>query len=108
MSFDLGHHWRAGSRFLFYTGWPRTDAAGKRVAAGTTIVLDNLSVHRSADVRQLVAAAGCHLRFLPAYSPDFNPIELTFSRLKTHLRAAGKRTFDEVVDEIGASCGVTP
>lgn len=74
-----------------------------RVAAGTTIVLDNLSVHRSADVRQLVAAAGCHLRFLPAYSPDFNPIELTFSRLKTHLRAAGKRTFDEVVDEIGAS-----
>lgn len=74
-----------------------------RLTPGTTIVLDNLSVHRSAAVRQTVAAAGCQLRFLPAYSPDFNPIELTFSRLKTHLRAAGKRTFAEVVAEIGAS-----
>lgn len=80
-----------------------------RLDAGTTIVLDNLSVHRSADIRQVVAAAGCHLRFLPAYSPDFNPIELTFSRLKAHLRSAGKRTFDDVVTEIGVSfTSVTP
>jgi len=59
---------------------------------GTTIVCDNLSVHRSPIVHELVAAAGCQLRFLPAYSPDFNPIELAFSKLKTHLRATGTRT----------------
>ncbi|MCA9858171.1 MAG: transposase [Thermomicrobiales bacterium] len=74
-----------------------------RLTHGTTIVLDNLSVHRGAQVQALVAAAGCTLRFLPPYSPDFNPIELTFARLKTHLRATGKRTFDDVVTEIGAS-----
>lgn len=48
--------------------------------------------------------AHCTLRFLPAYWPDFNPIELTFSRRKTHRRAAGARTFDGVVTEIGKSC----
>ena len=74
-----------------------------RLGPGATLVLDNLSVHRGAQVRALVAEAGCTLRFLPAYSPDFNPIELTFARLKTHLRAAGKRTFDDVVREIGVS-----
>jgi transposase len=74
-----------------------------RLTAGTTIVLDNLSVHRGAGVRALVAAAGCSLRFLPAYSPDFNPIELTFSRLKTYLRAVAGRTFDAVVSAIGES-----
>lgn len=85
-----------------FTQWITTELL-PRLSPGTTIVLDNLSVHRSAAVRQTVAAAGCQLRFLPAYSPDFNPIELTFSRLKTQLRAAGKRTFEEVVAEIGSS-----
>lgn len=80
-----------------------------RLVPGTTIVLDNLSVHRSGHVRELVADAGCTLRFLPAYSPDFNPIELTFSRLKTQLRAAGGRTFAAVVHAIGTSFNtVTP
>ena len=85
-----------------FTQWLATELL-PRLAPGTTIVLDNLNVHRSAHVHTLVAEAGCTLRFLPAYSPDFNPIELTFSRLKTRLRAAGKRTFDDVVTEIGAS-----
>lgn len=85
-----------------FTQW-LVDALLPQLATGTTIVLDNLSVHRGAQVRAVVAAAGCQLRFLPAYSPDFNPIELTFSRLKTHLRGAGKRTFDDVVAEIGVS-----
>lgn len=74
-----------------------------RLAPGTTIVLDNLSVHRSAGVRDLVATAGCTLRYLPAYSPDFNPIELTFARLKTSLRAVAGRTFEAVVTAIGES-----
>jgi len=71
------------------------------LAPGTTIVLDNLSVHRSPDVRKLVEEAGCHLRFLPAYSPDFNPIELAFSKLKTHLRAVESRTHETLVEAIG-------
>lgn len=85
-----------------FTQWLATELL-PRLSCGTTIVLDNLSVHRSAAARDLVERAGCTFRFLPAYSPDFNPIELTFSRLKTHLRAAGERTFDGVVTEIGVS-----
>lgn len=49
---------------------------------GTTVVLDNLSVHKNAAVREAIEAAGCFLRFLPAYSPDLNPIELAFAQLK--------------------------
>ncbi|HEV2125595.1 MAG TPA: IS630 family transposase [Chloroflexota bacterium] len=68
---------------------------------GMTVVLDNLSVHKNAAARAAIAAADCHLRFLPAYSPDFNPIELAFAKLKTHLRAAAARAFDPLVDAIG-------
>lgn len=76
---------------------------------GTTIVLDNLSVHRNPAVRAAVDKAGCQLRFLPAYSPDFNPIELVFAHLKTHVRGRAARTFDAVVDAIGIGLNaVTP
>jgi transposase len=75
------------------------------LSPGTTIVCDNLSVHRSPDVRKLVEAAGCHLRSLPAYSPDFNPIELAFSKLKSHLRAVGGRTPDSLLPAIGEGFG---
>jgi transposase len=68
---------------------------------GTTIVLDNLNVHRNLDVRVAIAAAGCHLRYLPAYSPDFNPIELVFAKLKTHLRGIAARAFAPLVAAIG-------
>jgi transposase len=68
---------------------------------GTTVVLDNLSVHRHRDVRAVLAAAGCHVCYLPAYSPDYNPIEQTFAKLKAHLRSVGARTFDPLVDAIG-------
>lgn len=69
---------------------------------GATVVLDNLSVHENPHARHAIEAAGCHLRFLPAYSPDFNPIELAFSKLKTHLRGVAARAFDPLVDAIGA------
>lgn len=59
---------------------------------GQTVILDNLSSHHGAAVRRAIEAAGCGLRFLPAYSPDFNPIEQAFSKLKAALRAAGART----------------
>jgi transposase len=59
---------------------------------GQCVILDNLSCHRAAAARQLVEAAGCTLQLLPTYSPDFNPIELAFAKLKTALRAAAART----------------
>lgn len=63
---------------------------------GQTVVLDNLSIHKSAFARQLIEAAGCTMRFLPTYSPDLNPIEPTFSKIKTVLRRAEARTLDDL------------
>jgi transposase len=68
---------------------------------GQIVILDNLSVHKHAGARDAIEAAGCQLRFLPAYSPDFNPIELVFSRLKAHLRKTGARALDPLMDAIG-------
>ena len=59
--------------------------------AGDVVVLDNLAVHKQPEVRAAIAAAGAQLRFLPPYSPDFNPIELAFATLKAFLRAARPR-----------------
>ena len=74
-----------------------------RLRWGTTVVMDNLNVHRDRDVRAVIERAGCHLVYLPAYSPDFNPIEHAFAKLKAHLRAAGARTLDPLIEAIGAS-----
>ena len=60
--------------------------------AGQTVVLDNLSAHKSERVRQLIEQRGRHLLYLPSYSPDFNPIEQAFSKLKGRLRQAQART----------------
>lgn len=68
---------------------------------GQIVILDNLSVHKHPGARQAIEAAGCQLRFLPAYSPDFNPIELVFGCLKTHLRAVAARTVDALMTAIG-------
>lgn len=68
---------------------------------GQLVILDNLSVHQHAEAREAIEAAGCQLRFLPAYSPDFNPIELIFSRLKTYLRKIGARAIAPLMDAIG-------
>src|SRR5581483_2438065 len=56
--------------------------------AGDVVVMDNLSSHKRREVRQLIEAAGCALVYLPAYSPDLNPIELAYSKLKALLRKA--------------------
>jgi transposase len=59
---------------------------------GDVVILDNLSSHKGARARQLVEARGASLLFLPPYSPDLNPIELAFAKLKQLLRSAGHRT----------------
>lgn len=59
---------------------------------GQTVVMDNLSAHQGARVRQAIEAKGCRLLYLPSYSPDLSPIEQAFSKLKTCLRRTGART----------------
>ena len=68
---------------------------------GDIVIADNLSSHKRAAVRERIEAAGATLRFLPPYSPDFNPIEKAFSRLKAMLRKAGERTVSGLGDLIG-------
>jgi transposase len=68
---------------------------------GDVVIMDNLSSHKRVAVKEKVEAAGATLRFLPPYSPDFNPIEKAFSRLKAMLRKAGERTVRGLWDLIG-------
>ena len=70
---------------------------------GDRVIWDNLGAHRGDDIREAIEATGATLHFLPPYSPDFNPIELCFSKLKTILRAARPRTFDAVCETITAA-----
>ncbi len=72
-------------------------------APGQTVVLDNLAVHKNAVARRLIEARGCRLLFLPPYSPDYNPIELAFAKLKTALRRAGARSRAELERAITAA-----
>jgi transposase len=67
---------------------------------GDVVVMDNLVVHKQPEVRAAIEARGASLRFLPPYSPDFNPIEMAFAKLKAFFRTTRPRTFDEVVDGV--------
>jgi len=71
------------------------------LAAGDIVVMDNLGSHKGHAVRQLIRAAGAKLFFLPRYSPDLNPIEQVFSKLKTLLRKADPRTIEATWKQIG-------
>jgi len=68
---------------------------------GDIVVVDNLSSHKVSGVKQAIHATGATLLYLPPCSPDFNPIEKLFSKLKALLRKAAKRTIDELWNEIG-------
>jgi len=70
---------------------------------GQVVILDQLNVHKGAAIRAAIAGAGCRLLLLPSYSPDFNPIEQAFAKLKTHLRTAAARSFDALVAAIGVA-----
>jgi transposase len=68
---------------------------------GDIVVMDNLGSHKVAGVRQAIEARGASVRYLPPYSPDFNPIEQVFAKLKTLLRNAAERTRDSLWRTIG-------
>ena len=68
---------------------------------GQVVVMDNLQVHKMKKVRELIEGRGCSLVFLPSYSPDFNPIEEAFSKVKGLLRKAKARTFEVLVQATG-------
>ena len=68
---------------------------------GDIVVMDNLACHKRVGVRRAIERAGCELRLLPPYSPDLNPIEKAFAKLKARLRAAARRTVREVEDLLG-------
>ena len=68
---------------------------------GQIVVVDNLSAHKSERARDLVEERGCQVLYLPAYSPDFNPIEEAFSKIKGALRKAQARTREALIEALG-------
>jgi transposase len=76
-----------------------------QLRGGDIVVMDNLGSHKGAGVRAAIEAAGATLLYLPPYSPDFNPIENAFSKLKALLRTAAQRTVEGLWDAIGRCLG---
>jgi transposase len=76
---------------------------------GDWVICDNLPAHKSSPTRSLIEARGARVIFLPPYSPDLNPIELCWSKIKTALRTAKARTFDALIEAMAdALCSVSP
>ena len=71
--------------------------------SGDIVIMDNLSPHKSQTTIRLIEATGASVMFLPAYSPDLNPIERMWSKVKESLRAAEARTYSDLVDAIGTA-----
>ena len=72
------------------------------LSPGDIVVMDNLGSHKSVEIRHMIRAAGARLWFLPPYSPDLNPIEQTFAKIKHWMRMAQKRTVEDTWRHIGA------
>jgi len=87
-----------GKRFLAYVE-RRLAPTLKR---NEIVIIDNLPAHKVAGVREAIEARGATLRYLPKYSPDLNPIEMPFSKLKAHLRKVGERTIPRLRRRIGS------
>jgi transposase len=71
--------------------------------AGQVVVMDNLSAHKGEEVRELIKGRGCEGLFLPSYSPDLNPIEEAFSKIKGLLRKSAARTKEALIEAMGAA-----
>ncbi len=87
-----------GEWFLLYV----REVLCPKLWKGAVVVMDNLSAHKAKAVRALIEAAGARLEYLPPYSPDLNPIELAWSKLKGHLRKAAARTTETLYAAIAA------
>ena len=81
--------------------WYITEQLAPTLNPGQMVVLDNLSVHKAARIRQALEARHCQLLFLPPYSPDFTPIEQAFSKIKALLRGLGARTKEALWEAVG-------
>ena len=88
-----------------FEAWVETQLA-PILREGDVVILDNLSVHKSAKAAAILHAKRARLLFLPPYSPDLNPIEMAFSKLKAHLRRIGARTIEALCRAIGEVCGL--
>jgi len=84
----------------WFAAWA-THVLAPTLKRGDIVILDNLPAHKSAAARAAIETRGAQLRFLPPYSPDFNPIEMAFSKLKARLRKAAARTPDDLCQAIG-------
>jgi transposase len=76
------------------------------LSKGDVVILDNLNVHKSPKAAAALAARGAWFLFLPKYSPDLNPIEMAFAKLKAHLRKAAARTIDALWRAVGDICSL--
>lgn len=74
------------------------------LSRGDVVIMDNLAAHKSDAAAQAIADKGAWVLFLPPYSPDLNPIEMAFSKLKAHLKKHAVRTIDELWRKIGDIC----
>lgn len=95
---------KAINRQIFDT-WVETQLA-PTLSKGDIVVLDNLAVHKSAKAAARLREIGARFLFLPPYSPDLNPIEMPFAKLKAHLRKAAARTFDDLWRAVGDICAL--
>lgn len=86
-----------------FEAWVETLLA-PTLSKGDVVILDNLPAHKSQHAENVIRARGARLLYLPAYSPDLNPIEMAFSKLKAHLRARNARTIDDLWRAIGDIC----
>ncbi len=87
------------TREVFETYLERVLAPSLR--PGQVVIMDNLSSHKGSRVRELIEERGCELMYLPPYSPDLNPIEEGFAKLKAMLRRAGARTHEALIEAMG-------
>ena len=74
-----------------------------QLVSGQVVVLDNLPAHKSPKVDRLIESAGARVLRLPAYSPDYNPIEMAIAKIKALLRKRARRTFDDLMQAIGGA-----
>lgn len=88
-----------GDAFLAYV----EQVLAPELEPGDVVIMDNLPAHKVTGVRQAIEAAGAKLLYLPPYSPDFNPIEMAFSKLKAILRKAAARSIDDLWQVIADS-----